>query len=99
MRLAGVLPNASGCELPLFLVIPQQMATDLIDQLRMGDLCALFYKTLAEQFRFIIPYLAAGLAANQRCLYIADDTPVALILKKLEAAGVDVEAAKKRGAI
>jgi hypothetical protein len=75
------------------------MARELINELRTGDLVALFYKTRAEQFKFVVPYIAAGLASNQRCLYIADDTPVALIFKKLEAAGIDVEAARRRGAL
>jgi len=75
------------------------MAGEFLKQLQGGDLVALFYKTRAEQLRFVIPYIAEGIAQNQRCLYITDDTPVRLILSKLEDFGVDVAAAQKRGAL
>ena len=72
---------------------------ELVGQLKAGDLAAFFYTSRAEQFSFILPYIRDGLAQNQRCLYIADDTPVGLILSKLEELGVDVESARKRGAL
>ena len=46
-----------------------------------------------------IPYIKAGLERNERCLYIADDNSVAVILKRLEEAGVEVDEALKRGAL
>jgi hypothetical protein len=70
-----------------------------IHQLVPGDFMALFYSSRAEQLSFAIPYLKAGLAQRQRCLYVADDTPVALIIRRLEEAGVDVTSAQKRGAL
>lgn len=72
---------------------------EIVKQLQSGDLAALFYNSRAEQFSFIIPYIARGLSLNERCLYIADNTPVGLILSNLEKAGVDVETARKKGAL
>jgi hypothetical protein len=71
----------------------------IITELKPGDLVAFFYRTWDEQFEFLIPYLKQGLELNQRCIYIADDIPVRLILQRLEAAGLDVAAAQKRGAL
>ena len=69
------------------------------EQLRLGDHAALFYGTRAEQFACVIPYIQAGLERNERCLYIADDNSVPVILNRLEHAGVDVDAALGRGAL
>lgn len=72
---------------------------NLITQLELGDLVAFFYRNRSDQLAFVIPYLKAGLEKNQRCLYIADDTPIGLILDKLEQAGVNVDRETKRGAL
>ena len=72
---------------------------EIIKQLRLGDHVALFYKSRAEQFSAIIPYIQEGLLQNERVLYIADDNSVPLILSKLEEAGIDVDGARRSNAL
>src|SRR5687768_12902509 len=72
---------------------------NVVSQLGLGDLVALFYRSRPDQFAFIIPYIKAGLARGERCLYIADDTPVPLILSKLSQAWVEIDKETNRGAL
>lgn len=67
--------------------------------LRAGDHAALFYRTKAEQFAVIVPFIAIGLERGERCLYIADDNSVAMVRNELMKGGVDVEGAEKSGAL
>jgi hypothetical protein len=71
----------------------------IMENLRAGDHAALFYKTRAEQFAAIVPFIAIGLKRGERCLYIADDNIVATVVQELEKGGVDVEGALKSGAL
>lgn len=71
----------------------------LIEKLRAGDHVALFYRSRAEQFSAVVPYIAIGLERKERCLYIADDNSVAMVLQQLEKAGVDVRGAERSGAL
>lgn len=70
-----------------------------MENLHAGDHAALFYKTRAEQFSVIVPFIAIGLKRGERCLYIADDNSVAMVINELEKGGVDVAAAEKSGAL
>ena len=71
----------------------------MVEELELGDHVALFYRNRTEQLRVMIPYIKLGLKKNERCLYIADDNSVPLILRRLEEAGVDVDDAQRRGAL
>jgi hypothetical protein len=64
-----------------------------------GEHAALFYRTRTEQLAAVVPYLAIGLQRDERCLYIAEENSVGLILKHLRDAGVDVGAALDRRAL
>ena len=70
-----------------------------IETLRPGDHAALIYRTRAEQFSTICPFIASGLARKERCLYVANDTSVPLVLSKLSKAGIDTTAAQASGAL
>jgi hypothetical protein len=71
----------------------------VIEQLKLGDHVAFFFKTNEERLSHAIPYLIHGLHKNERCLYIADENTVFEILVRLRNAGVDVNAAQRRGAL
>ena len=70
-----------------------------IETLQPGDHMALIYRTRAEQFAAICPFVKSGLARRERCLYIANDTSIALVLDKLSKARVDTVAALKNGSL
>ncbi|HYE32233.1 MAG TPA: MEDS domain-containing protein [Methylomirabilota bacterium] len=72
---------------------------ELVEDLRLGDHAALFYRSRAEQLAWMIPYVRIGLARNERCLYIADDNSVLSIFRKLQEAGVDTDTAQASGAL
>ncbi len=76
-----------------------QRMHEIMENLRGGDHAALFYKTRAEQFSIMVPFIAIGLKRRERCIYIADDNSVAMVTDELEKGGVDVEAAQKSGAL
>lgn len=63
---------------------------EMIDQLKLGDHVAFFFKTNEERLSMAISYIKIGLERNERCLYIADDNCVFDILLALQNAGVDV---------
>jgi chemotaxis family two-component system sensor kinase Cph1 len=64
-----------------------------------GDHLALIYRNRAEQFAAAIPYVLSGLQRNERCLYVAHDNSVGVVLKALRDAGADVDGAQKSGAL
>lgn len=70
-----------------------------IETLRPGDHMALIYRTRSEQFATICPFIKSGLARRERCLYIANDTSIALVLDKLAKARIDTNAALKNGSL
>ncbi len=70
---------------------------EIIEQLRPGDHTALFYRNRTEQFAAAIPYIQIGLARNERCLYIAGDNSVPMVVAAMEAAGIDVAGAQREG--
>lgn len=71
----------------------------MVEQLKLGDHVAFFFKTNEERLAWAIPYIAIGLQRNERCLYIADENTVFEILCRLQDAGVDVRRAQRRGAL
>src|SRR5262245_35908750 len=58
---------------------------------------ALLYWTVDELAAAAAPFLAAGLAAGERCIHVADVTPLEAVRGALESAGVDVERALAEG--
>lgn len=71
----------------------------ICQQLQAGDHIAFFYRSKAEQFACVLPYIATGLQRHERCLYIADDNSVPMILRRLKETGIDVDDAHDRGAL
>jgi hypothetical protein len=71
----------------------------MIEQLKLGDHAALFFKTNEERLTHAIAYLIQGLQNNERCLYIADENTVFEVLVRFHQAGVDVRKAQRRGAL
>lgn len=71
----------------------------MMENLRGGDHGALFYRTRAEQFAAMVPFIAIGLKRGERCLYIAQDNSVALVIAELGKGGVDVKTAQQSGAL
>lgn len=69
----------------------------ILSELRPGDHAALFYRNRAEQFEVIVPFIQLGLERNERCLYIAGDNSLTMIINALEKGGIDVTRAQKEG--
>src|SRR6185503_16790406 len=65
--------------------------------LRTGDHAALLYWRHDELLEQIVPYLAAGLAAGDKVVYVADDLTVDRVTDALADAGVDVAGETARG--
>jgi hypothetical protein len=70
-----------------------------IETIRPGDHMALIYRTRAEQFATVCPFIKSGLDRRERCLYVANDTSVALVLDKLAKSCVDTVSALKSGSL
>jgi len=78
------------------------------DLSRMGELVGalgphqhvcLIYETQEEQFASALPYLRAGLARRERCLYVADKKSGPAVLDALRKAGTDVDRYLQSGAL
>lgn len=65
--------------------------------LRTGDHAAILYWRADELLAAIVPYLAAGLAAGDKVVYVADELAPSRIADALRAADVDVDAAQAAG--
>lgn len=72
---------------------------DTFAKITSGDHVALIYRTRREQLAYSIPFIKRGLAANERCLYIADSNPGTFIRQALADAGIDVDEAERRQAL
>jgi signal transduction histidine kinase/CheY-like chemotaxis protein len=70
-----------------------------IVRLRQGDHLCLIYDRAAERMAALIPFLKRGLAAGERCLYLADDTTTDLAEQALLNEGIDVDRDRERGAL
>ena len=68
-----------------------------MERLRPGNHAAFFYRNRSEQFAAVIPYIEIGLRRNERCLYIAGDNSVPMVIDAMEAAGIDVASAQRSG--
>ena len=61
-----------------------------IARLRQGDHLCLIYRSAAEQTAALVPYLKAGFAAGERCLFVGHGTSGRRLEHALDEAGVDV---------
>jgi two-component system, chemotaxis family, sensor kinase Cph1 len=68
-----------------------------IESLRPGSHGILLYRDRVEQFASMVSYIRIGLARNERCLYVAGDNPVRMVIEALEQGGIDVVDAERRG--
>jgi signal transduction histidine kinase len=67
--------------------------------LRQGDHLCLIYRSAAEQTAALIPFLKAGLAAGERCLFAGHGTSARRLERALNEAGVDARGECDRGAL
>jgi len=73
--------------------------TTLDSDLRSGDhLCAI-YDTDADWLVTAVPYFSEGLARHEACVYVAPESHAAHLEVALRAAGLDVDAHVRRGAL
>jgi signal transduction histidine kinase/ActR/RegA family two-component response regulator len=70
-----------------------------IARLRQGDHLCLIYRSAAEQTAALIPYLKAGLAAGERCLFVGHGTSSRRLERALTEGGVDVTGECDRGSL
>jgi signal transduction histidine kinase len=81
---------------------PDQRHERLVAQVRGLDqhqhLCAI-YENKEQQFAAVIPLFLDAIARGERCLYLANEDNVEETFRRLEAAGVDIDAAVKNGSL
>jgi signal transduction histidine kinase/ActR/RegA family two-component response regulator len=70
-----------------------------IARLRQGDHLCLIYRSAGEQTAALIPYLRAGLAAGERCLFVGHGTSGRRLEHALDEAGIDLRGECDRGAL
>ena len=70
-----------------------------IARLRQGDHLCLVYRSAAEQTAALVPFLKAGLAAGERCLFVGHGTSGRRLEHALEESGLDVQGECDRGAL
>jgi chemotaxis family two-component system sensor kinase Cph1 len=69
-----------------------------IEEIRGPDHLCLLYTSSADQLAAVIPFVRTGLRRGERCLYMADENPAAII-ENLSTAGISVEDAVSTGAL
>jgi len=70
-----------------------------ISRLRRGDHLCLIYHSAAEQTAALVPFLKAGIAAGERCVFVGHGTSARRVERALLSAGLDVNAECERGAL
>ena len=70
-----------------------------VGRLSVHDHCCLIHETSEEQLAAVLPFVRHGLAAGERCVYIADHTTVDAVVTALLGSGVDATAECARGAL
>jgi len=78
------------------------MVADLerrIARLRQGDHLCLIYDHAAERLAALIPFLQRGLAAGERCLYLADGATTDRVERALSEEGIDLGRERERGGL
>ncbi|AZH24384.1 MEDS domain-containing protein [Haloplanus aerogenes] len=70
---------------------------EALRSLETHDHLALIYKTREEQFDAAIPFIATGLAHNEKCIYITDDNAAEDVIEAASTYGIDVQDALATG--
>jgi signal transduction histidine kinase/CheY-like chemotaxis protein len=70
-----------------------------LSSIRQGEHLCLVYNNAAEQMGAAVPFLRAGLAQGERCVYIADEWTTEEVAHALAAGGVNVSGECARGAL
>ncbi|HEX4965691.1 MAG TPA: MEDS domain-containing protein [Thermoanaerobaculia bacterium] len=68
-------------------------------RLRPGDHLCLIYHSAAEQTAALVSFFKAGLAAQERCLFVGHGTSARRLERALEGAGVAVGEERERGSL
>lgn len=67
--------------------------------LNVHDHLCLIYKTRAEQFAAVLPFVQIGLERGEKCVYIADENSASDVMGAMKEAGIDVDGAVESGAL
>jgi signal transduction histidine kinase len=70
-----------------------------VQQLRRGQHACLLYDKQDDPLAIVAPFVAVGLEAGERCVYVVGEQEPARIESSLEAAGIDVTRQIERGAL
>jgi PAS domain S-box-containing protein len=70
-----------------------------LGELSRGDHVCMVYENPVERMAATVPFFLQGLAANDCCLYIADDRAVDEMVMALSEQGVDIRHEQARGAL
>jgi PAS domain S-box-containing protein len=78
------------------------MATQLdreLAKLRLGDHLCPIHDNLLEQTAAAVAFIAAGLRREERCLYIANDSPIEELVRRFGDLGVNVAQETEKGSL
>src|SRR5262245_18822099 len=70
-----------------------------LESIRQGEHLCVVYEGAAEQMAAAVPFLRAGLAQGERCIYIADERTTEEVAHALASGGVNVPGECERGAL
>jgi signal transduction histidine kinase len=70
-----------------------------VQELRRGQHACLLYDKHDDALATVAPFVAAGLAAGERCVYVLGEAEVSRVERSLEAVGIDVARQVQRGAL
>jgi PAS domain S-box-containing protein len=70
-----------------------------LERLQLAESPCFIYRTSAELFTVVSPFIRIGLSRNEKCLYIVYDDEPEVILEFLEKGGIDTSSALDRGAL
>ncbi len=78
------------------------MATQLdheLAKLRQGDHLCPIHENLVEQTASAVAFIAAGLRSGERCIYVANDSPLEELVRRFAALGVSVAQEAEKGSL
>lgn len=78
---------------------PEKNLHRALNETRPHDHLCLIYETEREQFDATVEFIKIGLARNERCIYIVDESPIGRVLNAMRAQGIAVEQAMDSGAL
>ncbi|HVV02491.1 MAG TPA: MEDS domain-containing protein [Verrucomicrobiae bacterium] len=80
---------------------PNGVCADVTEELNSlppgGHVCLIYERDPAEQMPVLLPFIKAGLNANEKFVYIADDQTVEQLSSHLRGAGINVEGEVRLG--